>query len=170
MKIKKLKIEKLIRVINIVDTGLLGDEYKNKIFVVNENGFVDWLNGREGEFIKPLSAVVSEELKEGYSTGSGRDITTSNAEYVKTLITARLLIQKGELNYQLENTSEVGLESWFKKRPAEVDLILKNMIGQTPGVRGIKSFKSSVNSNREYSCEVEIVCEGGEIIWQSIEI
>lgn len=170
MKIKKLQVEKRIR---ITDGQTLGAEYNNKIFVKTDDGFsfIDWLNGSlSNGLTKPLTSVIYEDLSESYSLRYWNDISRDVREYVQTLLTARLMIQRGELNYPYEDASQYGSPSWLKKRKLEVDLILRAIILETPGVVGIKSFDSSVNQKREYLCETEIICAGGETLWQSIAI
>lgn len=170
MKIKRLRLEKRIK---IISSTVLAAEYNNKIFRLTESGthFVDWLNGNlTGGLLRPLAGVVFETLPAAHSTGGWNDLNKNVSEYVETLLTARMLIQRGELNYYYENAETYGAPSWFKKRQAEVDLVIRNIIEETPGVIGIRTFNSKLDVNRNYSANTEILCGGGEILWQTIAI
>ena len=172
MQVKELTLEKRVR---IISNGDLPAEYKNKIFVLNpedDTEFIDWLNGSIAlGFMKNIAdnSVVVEKLADAYSFKGWNKISANSVDYVKTMLIERIYTQRGELVYPQEQTNNIGCPPLYKKRQREVDLILKNIISETPGVIGIKEFVSTV-VGRAYTAETAIVCEVGEMLWQTIAI
>lgn len=169
MRIRKLRKITYITILTS-PTGL--SEYNGNSFeaILNDGtitGFKDWLNLQE-TFIKNIEGFT-------YTKDEGFDIdymnvnsmSKNNSEFVINRLQQKLSIQYNELKYSYMPTTNVGIPYINKKSKEEMDLIFKNQIRSTEGVREILSFTSSVE-NRIYKLKFSIRSKEGEIIWLSI--
>jgi hypothetical protein len=167
MRIRKVR---KITYLTILDTSL-GSVYQNQSFeaVYNQQkeiiGIKDWISG----------GIIDIEDIPNYSLGEGWDIvmfnssyTNSVIEYATQLLQQKLSIQLGELQYNYERTSDIGVPYIDKKSKEELDLLLQNQISNTETVKEILEFNSTLQ-NRQYHCDFKVMIEGGNTLWLSTE-
>jgi hypothetical protein len=90
-----------------------------------------------------------------YVFGYGNTCFVSDAPAVQQAIQTKLNMFQGDY---WENTSD-GLPFFQKLAGGSkeiTDLLLQSRIMQVPNVKGIASFKSSVDSNRKYSAAISV--------------
>ncbi len=171
MRVRKLIIEKRIKILSANNNE--DKDYEGHVFVLkNDNSFIDWLNGKPNSYTRDLSDFVYESISPEYST-SGRfsnNYSKNTKEAVEARLVDTLLTQRGELSFAGTELAYYGAPSWFKKRQADVDLLLTELILQIPGVNRINTFESNVDEKLAYKCRVEIITEEGDTLWQTIEI
>ena len=167
MRIRKVRKIQYITFLNATLPANL--EYVGESFeaiVVNETitSFVDWINGGE-------TAPVGD-----YEQGDGWDFeffdgayADEEVEIVKQLLQQHLSIQYGELNFQFEDSSDVGIPYINKKTKDEMDLILRDEILSTKRVAKILKFESSL-VDRKYTVKFTVETDGGETLWLSTEV
>lgn len=142
----------------------------------------DWLYGG---YTRPLD-VSGEKVyiieKDQYdSEFLNRSFTETNKDYSLQKIIQKLNIHLNEFNYKFENTEDIGIPYLNKPTKAELDLFIRDAILTTSGVIELKRFASRLANVRDdndkygknrqtYFLEFEVIVEGGETLWQSIEI
>lgn len=94
---------------------------------------------------------------------------TSNKEVTEHRLIQRLSIHLGELQYDYEDTRDIGIPYLYKKSKDELDMILKEEISLTEGVKRILTFDSEVKE-RSYICTYSVEVQEGEILWQTVTI
>jgi hypothetical protein len=175
MKVRKIRE---ITTIKFLSVNPSYTEYLNQSFeVILDNGvitgFIDWLNGIGSE-LKPF--ILSPSIVGMFKSYKGWDIVafddsiaTETEEIVTQLLRQKLLIIYGELNYFYEDASDIGIPYIDKKSKDELDLIIRNEILETPGVKEITTFSSKVQE-RLYILNFSVKTVEGEIIWLSVEV
>lgn len=172
MRIRKIRE---IKYITIKSATSANKEYVGKSFeaIINQNkdivGFKDWLNGNN-------SNGYTKDIEDfAFDTGSGIDIelfdnsiASTNVDVVRNRLIQKLSIQYGELQYNFIETFNIGIPYLNKKSKAEMDLILKNEILKTEGVKQILEFNSTV-VDRHYKLEFKVLIDKGEIVWLTID-
>lgn len=172
-KIRKIRTIKFLSVEEDVPDEYIGESFE--VAEVNEDdgvsGFIDWLNGQgteENPFILDPNSMGAYKVYEGWDIDAFDDsIAVTSKESVAQWLTQKLLLQYDELDYFYEDTSNVGIPYIDKKTKDELDLIIRNEILGTPGVREILSF-SSVVEEREYRLGFSVKTIEGETVWLSI--
>ena len=164
-----MKIRKVRKITYITYIEGAPPEYVGKSFeaiLVNDTitQFIDWLNGG-------VAVPVGD-----YENGKGWDMTIfddsyteNNTDTVTQLLQQKLSIQHGELNYDFENSLDVGVPYIDKKKKDELDLILRDEILSTQGVDQIISFESTMK-DRHYTLKFSVKTSGGDTVWLSTEI
>jgi hypothetical protein len=177
MKVRKIRE---ITTIKFLSVNPSYTEYLNQSFEAildNEGvitGFIDWLNGIGSEskpfIILDLDSVGIFKSYKGWDIVAFDDsIATKTEEIVTQLLREKLLIIYGELNYFYEDASDIGIPYIDKKSKDELDLIIRNEIIETPGVKEITTFSSKVQE-RLYILNFSVKTVEGEIIWLSVEV
>lgn len=171
MRVRKLIIEERIKILSANDDE--DKDYEGHVFVLkDDNSFIDWLKGKPNSYTRDLSDFAYESISPEYST-SGRfsnNYSKNTKEAVEARLVDTLLTQRGELSFAGTELAYYGAPSWFKKRQADVDLLLTELILQIPGVNRINTFESNVDEKLVYKCRVEIITEEGDTLWQTIGI
>jgi hypothetical protein len=167
MRIRKVRKIKYVTVLDYTED----ERYKDKSFevVYNQSGEISGIKDTI------LGGITDILLFQDYEVGEGFDIVMFNNSYTNTvleyatqLLQQKLSIQLGELSYNYERTSDIGIPYINKKTKNELDLILKNQIINTETVKEILEF-SSTFENRHYSCNFKVMIQGGDILWLSTE-
>jgi hypothetical protein len=170
-KVREITTIKFLSVIdNENDAEYIGESFEAVIENQSITGFIDWLNGNsiDGFIINPAE-IGTYKIYTGWDIeGFDNSIASTNRESVAQWLKQKLLIQYGELNYYMEDTSDVGVPYIDKKSKEELDLIIRSEILNTPGVIDIMSFTSRVE-NRVYVLNFSVKTTEGEIVWLSIE-
>lgn len=171
MRVRKLIIEERIKILSAKNDE--DKDYEGHVFVLkDETSFIDWLKGKPNSYTRDPSDFVYESISPEYST-SGRfsnDYSKNTKEAVEARLVDALLTQRGELSFAGTELAYYGAPSWFKKRQADVDLLLTELILKIPGVNRINTFESNVDEKLAYKCRVEIITEEGDTLWQTIGI
>lgn len=153
--------------------------YKGKSFELIEGlegKFIDWVNGG----ISEISGIPIGEVKRNEPAWDvkffGREFTEDLREYVQNKILQKLNIHREELNYKFENTDEIGIPYLDKLTEEELNFFIREAIMEVIGAREITNFKSEIIKDSErqgktnYIVKFEVMTEGGDMVWQSIEI
>ena len=175
MIIRKVRKIKTIKFLSVVDDVNFGEYIGESFEAVEVDGsivaFIDWLNGQGTEanpFTLDPFEVGTFKVYEGWDIDAFDDsIAITSKETVAQWLTQKLLLQYDELDYFYEDTSNVGIPYIDKKTKDELDLIIRNEILGTPGVREILSFNSVVEE-RLYRLEFSVRTIEGETVWLSI--
>ena len=153
-----MKIRKVKEKVYITFTS---GEYRGKSFEkVEEGKFINYLNGT----IDDIGFYGNYETNIGYDLVLfGNSYTEDLLKYVEQKLQQKLSIHMNELEYPFENTDEIGIPYLTKKNKDELDMILKEAILDTTGVKNIVSYTSN-QEGRSYKYEFVVkTMEGGEL-------
>lgn len=154
MKIRKVE-ERIY--ITFTSGSYIGKSFRK----VENNKFINYLEGTIDEISKYGSATESR----GYDMmmNGTNNYTNDIKSYVEQKLQQKLSIHMGELNYPFEDTDQLGIPYLTKKTKEEFDLILKDAILNTEGVKNILTFTSEQVINKYLYSFVVVTKEGIEV-------
>lgn len=165
MKIRKVR---RFQYITFLTGPYKGESFEYYIDSENVIRYKNWIEGTRPpvdittpSFEGPFNGLDYEIFSNSY--------TVNNKEYVEQKLQQKLSIFLGELFYNFEYTDNVGIPYLKKNNKMELDIILKEHIINTEGVKSILTFDSSLNDLREYKCKFSVETIEGVILWQSTE-
>ena len=154
-----MKIRKVVdRIYITFTTGI----YTGKSFrKVENNKFINYLEGTIEEISK--YGMTTESRGFDLMMNGINNYTDNIKSYVEQKLQQKLSIHMGELNYPFEDTEQLGIPYLTKKSKEELDLISKDAILNTEGVKNILTYTSEqIGSAYKFSFVV-VTKEGIEV-------